>query len=881
MDNDYKCHICSETFKFPKQYTQHYQFHTNIPNLTFPCCFPDCNASWKTYRGFKSHFLRNHRNISSAPQFENHNINFNCTACTDSFSSYKSLIAHIKTHLRSHIAIICPFDSCLRSFTKVPSFSSHLSRYHKSKITSNEVITVNDCSEHSLQDSTANLFDTGDENSNDNVFVDQSLVQTNTALAVKDLSLFYMKLQTQYNIPSNALQSIFEELNKFSLVNLTSTLNFISTKLVNEFGLSPTVSQTLMTEAWQNNDFLKTQELLKTDYRRKIYFKKEFGYIEPVSIRLGYNGVNKLVFFHYIPILKSLTAFLKNDSVLSQLNESLAITSGVLIDHKNAYCFLNHPFWKSQKLALQIILYTDSFEIANPLGSAKNQHKILSVYYSLGNLYPYNQSKVNALQLVLLCKEEDYKTFGQSKVLDPLIQDLKILESEGINVPNFGIIKGSILFVAGDNLGSHNIGGYTENFSSTSHVCRYCTATQQEFEKNPAIIESKMRTIKNYNDCLKEKESLNLDMFVGIKFDSMLNSLSYYHVCEPGMPPCIGHDLFEGIIPYDLCLIFKHFIKVKKIFTYNLLNRKIKKFPFKNDDAANKPGYFSPKNKIVGHAVQNWCLIRFITLIIEESVIDRNDPVWKLLCLLQEITALICTRTVNEGQVAYLKLLIAEYLDDRKNLFPDVPLRPKHHYMAHYPALFLKYGPLIWLWTMRFESKHAYFKKAIRQAGNFVNVTLTMSEKHQLHQAYLQTGQYFSTGVEMKQATHFIASKYEENILSAIKKCSFHNVNVPIVCHSANVHGTEFKTGLVILITYDFPIIKFGIIKLILLKQSTVHFVIQPVHAEKIIDQYAFELQENLLPFECVECTLLTSPPMTIYDINHKRIVVPKHAFLT
>lgn len=200
MDNDYKCHICSETFKFPKQYTQHYKFHINIPNLTFPCCFPDCNASWKTYRGFKSHFLRNHRNISNAPQFENHNNNFNCTACTDNFSSYKSLIAHIKTHLRSHIAIICPFDSCSRSFTKVQSFSSHLSRYHISKTTSNEVITVNDCSEHSLQDSTANLFDTGDENSNDNVFVDQSLVQTNTALAVKDLSLFYMKLQTQYNI---------------------------------------------------------------------------------------------------------------------------------------------------------------------------------------------------------------------------------------------------------------------------------------------------------------------------------------------------------------------------------------------------------------------------------------------------------------------------------------------------------------------------------------------------------------------------------------------------------------------------------------------------------------------------------------------------------
>lgn len=156
--------------------------------------------------------------------------------------------------------------------------------------------------------------------------------------------------------------------------------------------------------------------MLKTDYKRKMFFKKEFGYIEPISIRLEYIVVNKLLIFHYIPILKSLTAFLQNDCVLSQLNESL----DVLIYHKNAYYFQNHPFWKSQNLVLQIILYQDSFEVANPLGSAKNKHKILAVYYFLGNLHPSNRLRVNALQWVLLCKEGDYKAFGQSKVFNHL-----------------------------------------------------------------------------------------------------------------------------------------------------------------------------------------------------------------------------------------------------------------------------------------------------------------------------------------------------------------------------------------------------------------------------------------------------------------------------
>lgn len=171
----------------------------------------------------------------------------------------------------------------------------------------------------------------------------------------------------------------------------------------------------------KNNDLVKTQDLLKTENKRKMFFKKEFGYIEPVSIRLGYNVLNKLVFSHYVPILKSLTAFLQNNSVLCQLNESLNVMPEMLLDHKNRYCFQNHQFWKSQNLALQIILYKVSFEFVNPLGTAKNKHKILAVYYSSGNLHPYNRSKVNTLQLVLLYRESDYKMFGQTKVFNPVI----------------------------------------------------------------------------------------------------------------------------------------------------------------------------------------------------------------------------------------------------------------------------------------------------------------------------------------------------------------------------------------------------------------------------------------------------------------------------
>lgn len=45
-------------------------------------------------------------------------------------------------------------------------------------------------------------------------------------------------------------------------------------------------------------------------------------------------------------------------------------------------------------------------------------------------------------------------------------------------------------------------------------------------------------------------------------------------------------------------------------------------------------------------------------------------------------------------------VIIQEYpLDSRTCLFPHSTLKPKHHYMRHYPSLILKFGPLIQLWT--------------------------------------------------------------------------------------------------------------------------------------------------------------------------------------
>jgi hypothetical protein len=55
-----------------------------------------------------------------------------------------------------------------------------------------------------------------------------------------------------------------------------------------------------------------------------------------------------------------------------------------------------------------------------------------------------------------------------------------------------------------------------------------------------------------------------MDSSHGIKRASTFYVLKHYHVTMPGPPPRLGHDLFAGVIDYDVAAVSKFFIKRKK-----------------------------------------------------------------------------------------------------------------------------------------------------------------------------------------------------------------------------------------------------------------------------------------------------------------------------
>ena len=91
-------------------------------------------------------------------------------------------------------------------------------------------------------------------------------------------------------------------------------------------------------------------------------------------------------------------------------------------------------------------------------------------------------------------------------------------------------IKGSLIYIVGDNLSSHGLVDF----------CRFCVITRDEFyAENGACKMYEPRTIDEYNTSLQMIENTD---FKGIKFKSIFNELQHdYHVCLPGLPPCLGH----------------------------------------------------------------------------------------------------------------------------------------------------------------------------------------------------------------------------------------------------------------------------------------------------------------------------------------------------
>lgn len=391
----FRCDFCGQIFNLLRTYNAHIYYHRNERKNPFKCKHQDCLMQFKTYSGFLTHFTRNH--IIKLKPLARKNRLFSCgviEGCFFTSACYKAFKSHIYEHLRKQEYCKCPFFRYCKNniiFKKVFNMKNHFFRKHTFSNLSqaNELLSDTKETEKKIQSADSFFENTGDvpRDANDH--------EENLNVGFRMLSHLYLKLEAKYFVRKTAIQEVVHSLGDLNTLN---TL-FIKNKL-SQLGIQieeSVLKQNLNYKAHNTED-----GLLNTNLSRENFYKKNFTYIAPVKVNLEKDNFQSK--FYYVPILETLKSLLKNKNVLEQcLNNTPSRGQNFLSDILNAKCCNMNPFFLENKTSLKIILYQDSFEVCNPLGSAKKKHKILGVYMTLANMHPWHRAKVDHIQLVGLC----------------------------------------------------------------------------------------------------------------------------------------------------------------------------------------------------------------------------------------------------------------------------------------------------------------------------------------------------------------------------------------------------------------------------------------------------------------------------------------------
>jgi len=799
------CNYCDKVLCSIKNYVNHCRLHRNNSKTTFSCPIFTCKRQLFSYSGLKSHIYRSHDKSQKNNQMKqsselstNADIILKCSVilCQKVCETVPDLIKHVKEHIHAGTEMPCPFKECTKVYCKKSSFSSHLSRNHSGYTVQHLSSDYINCNGKELESAELECIDATLDLESVHLPVD-----TETDLFVRSIALFYLQLQSKYLVPSSTIQYIVDEMKEVQSLNLSILFSQLLLNLTSKLNISHLEAQKLLNEV-RSADPLSSlySNCLQSNYARKSLIKKLFRLVEPVTVNLGSDATGKLRSFQYIPVIETIQSMFTCNTVREEVllaSTSRKEFSCILSDLHDGKSFKNNAFFQENVVSLRLLLYQDAFEVYNPIGSSRKKHKILGVYMNIANFRPQFRSNVENIQLVLLCKETDFKYFGHEKVFLPLIHDLKKIE-EGIWIrfeDNEVLLKGTLSCICGDNLGSHCIAGFCENFSTVSYFCRYCTNTMSNFHDNPYSFGS-LRTKESYKNVLEQLESSETGVVEGIKFNSVFNNLKYFHVCSYGLPPCLGHDIFEGVLSYDLILYLNFFVKSKQWFTFSELNERIFSCKYKGFDKNNIPCKIDyKKKKLGGTAVQNWTLIRLLPILIGSKIQDSTDEVWQQTMCLRDIVEYVCAPSISTWQIAHLRVLTEQYMECRCRLFSNHKLKPKHHYLMHYPALIMQYGPLIRLWTLRFESKHSYFKRCARYALNFKNICFTMADRHQLLQAFKYSGSFFGSSLQLGRSMLFQLDCYSDAIQNIIMP-RLQEFKHPVeVATEVTFYGITYKKG--------------------------------------------------------------------------------------
>lgn len=729
---------------------------------------------------------------------------FCCTDCSKSYNCVESFISHLKFNSKNCRSLSCGFTSCYKRFNNIYALQKHLYKNHKQEgiksfeknidtlpeVIANQTVTVEyDEIPESTMPNTV-LKSTGSSEMSNNNLVNDNL----ESIAAKFLSSLYSKpavtrkiIQETVEGTHGLISDILDNLRKH-IVPLLGQLNPEKSNAVKQ----------LLTANPLNS--------FQTEYVRFKYLENLNTFIRPISVPIGTclddkisndkrvldYTTNEMVI---IPLRKILKCFLKIPNVFQEILNYISTET----NKQYISSLFNSKLWKKisinnkGRIILPLVLYYDDYETGNPLGTSAGVHKVGAFYVSLMGVPPKYASRLENIFLLGLCYSSDRIKYGNKNILKHFLEEFSFLEKNGITLElNSQIhqVYFCLFLVIGDNLGVNSLLGFNESFNS-NYFCRVCTSSKLDAQNSLLENIHSLRSPENYavdlNGC-----------YHGIKEYCILNELDNFHVAENS---CVDvmHDLFEGICRYDLGKILFHFIKKKKMFSLLQLHRRIKFFDHDtNVEIGNRIPLISiiqiEKCKIIMSSSEMYSFLIFLPFLIGDFV-DFDDECWRIYLLLYEIIQIIMKTSISDQELTYLQHLIKEHHELYINCFNE-PLKPKYHFLIHYPSIIKNIGPVHYFSSIRYESFHRIGKTSAHVICNRKNIIVSLATRYQLKlsnrllnivglsdQVLLGTKCHNS-----KTYIHEISRYLEENFVSV---------------NSITFNGTHYKTGNYIQINKD------------------------------------------------------------------------------
>ena len=493
----------------------------------------------------------------------------NMISCSGkTFQSVEMLMSHV-INFHNNQTRECIFEECSSKFApgKPSTVRHHFSNKHKKlnklilkkKFLIPDFVAFEDVLDDSDEDNVdepdrepeeenLNLYTESDfaaiDENNDYHDVDDSVIsETNDDnFCLMQYADFLNRLSHFKFIPYKTVTDIANEYLANSLKSQEIREKKLRASLKQIPNITEEIIENIVHDVIGDDEFLKAQKELNSEYKRVKFVKNNFKFIPPLEIILNkaavQNGEPKDC-VHYIPVTQSFQHLVEDRSlndVLEMERENVRKTFGVFKDFTDGSAFRENLFFRKNPGAFVGHFYSDAVELSNPLGAAKGKHKINQVFYTVAQIPKEQRSKIDRMQLCMVFKDKLVKKYGYTLIYRTLIEDLKTLE-RGITV-NFPIqrkVQLGLFIYSADNLEAHSLGGFSCCFSSRD-ICRFCHATYSDLQTHIHDYDAEKPhdcwTVEEYDQICNNFDIEDNDEEVDIEAIDMETDLFNYGVDE-------------------------------------------------------------------------------------------------------------------------------------------------------------------------------------------------------------------------------------------------------------------------------------------------------------------------------------------------------------